>query len=301
MRAWGREHGLAFWESVSRLGRFWVATLLNVLVFGVSLSLPAAFLVVLKNVEQLSPGSSAEPQLTVFLQPTATPSETGSIATRLRAHPAAARVEFVPKDKALEGLKDSAGLTGVLEELGSNPLPDSFVVSGRQGNLSGLEALKAESARWPGVEHVQLDSLWARQLDAIVRTGRILAGIVALILGVALLAVTFNTTRLQILGRREEIEVSKLIGATNAFIRRPFLYSGTLQGLLGALLCVALVRGTCEMLQTQLGAALTLVAPAGSISTLSWLESLIVIAVSAAIGWSAAWLSVAFFLRRLDP
>ena len=140
---------------------------------------------------------------------------------------------LVAKDRALAELKKSSGLADVIEGLPQNPLPDAFVIEATDTSPAALEALRDEIRQWPRVAHVQLDAQWARRLDAGLRFARVVAAVLGTLLGIALVAVTFNTIRLQVLTRREEIEVIKLIGATDAFIQRPFLYFGALQGLAG--------------------------------------------------------------------
>ncbi|MGE0653447.1 MAG: cell division protein FtsX, partial [Alphaproteobacteria bacterium] len=133
------------------------------------------------------------------------------------------------------------------------------------------------------------------------RLGKAFVGMLGVILGVALVAVTFNTIRLQILARQEEIEVSKLIGATNAFIRRPFLYFGVLQGVLGALFAWGLVAVALGILEREIGIAMTLVSDTGELQGLAFIELISVTAVAALLGWLGAWISVGLHLRRLDP
>ncbi len=301
MKAWLREHLLALLDSAGRMVRHSPATVLNVLVIGLALSLPAGLFVAIKSAALLAPERTPDAQLTVFMATSATDAEVEATAGRLRSHPAVARAEIILKDKALEALRGTAGLGGVVEELGRNPLPDAVVVSARRGALDQLEGLRAEATGWPAVEHVQLDSIWARQLEDAVRAGRRAVALVGVLLAVGLVAVTFNTIRLQVLARREEIEVSKLIGATNAFIRRPFLYFGTLQCLLGALLAWALVWIAARSLESHLGSLLDALGPEHRLPDLTAPEAGLLAMLAAAIGWAGAWMSVSFFLRKLDP
>ena len=301
MRRWIREHVLAVKDALGRLVRHSPATVLNVLVMGFALALPAGLHAVLKNVSELLPRAAPEPQLTLFLRTSAASGEIEAISARLQAHAAVARARFVSKDKALDDLKQSAGLVDVVDELGRNPLPDAFIVSARKDAAAELEGLKKAAEEWPGVEYAQLDSTWARQLGATLLAGRVSAAILAVILAVALLAVTFNTIRLQILGRREEIEVSKLIGATNAYIRRPFLYFGALQSLLGGLFGWGLIALAIRVLEHNLGDAVGLVSPRGGLLGLAPVEVGLLCGGAAVLGWCGAWLSATFFLRRLEP
>ncbi|MBI1395453.1 MAG: FtsX-like permease family protein [Betaproteobacteria bacterium] len=301
MRAWLREQVLAFLDALSRIRRQFLTAILNVLVIGVALSLPVGLYVVLNNVSGLIQRGTTEPQLTLFLDTAATQADTDAIRQRLKESPDVQGFEFVPKDKALAQLQSSSGLADVREELGENPLPDAFIVSGRATRATALEKLRDETAKWPHVELAQLDSVWARQLEAGIRVGKAFVAMLAIVLGVALVAVTFNTIRLQILGRREEIEVSKLIGATNSFIRRPFLYFGALQGVLGALFSWGLVSLALALLERQLGVAISALSDSGQLRGLSGAEVLSVGAVAAGLGWMGAWISVSSHLRRLDP
>jgi cell division transport system permease protein len=301
VKAWLHEHALALLDSAGRMVRHSPATLLNVLVIGLALSLPAGLFVAIKSATLFAPERTPEAQLTVFMTISGTNAQVATIADRLRSHPAVARAEIILKDKALETLRGTAGLAGVVEELGRNPLPDAVVVSARPGALDQLDELRDEVRGWPAVEHVQLDSIWARQLEDAMRAGRRAVALVGVLLAVGLVAVTFNTIRLQVLARREEIEVSKLIGATNAFIRRPFLYFGTLQCLLGALLAWGLVWAATRSLESHLGSLLDALGPERRLPDLSAPEAGLLALLAATIGWAGAWMSVSFFLRKLDP
>jgi cell division transport system permease protein len=149
MKNWLREHGLAMRDALVRLGRHFVATVLNLLVIGIALSLPLALYILLENVSAFSQQAAAEPQLTLFLRNDADQTDAQSMEARLRAHPAVARVQFVTKDRALANLEKSAGLSGVVEELGSNPLPDAFVITGHAEQAEALESLRIEPRNGP--------------------------------------------------------------------------------------------------------------------------------------------------------
>lgn len=288
-------------ESLVRLGRQPFATLLNVVVIGIAMSLPAGFYVGLNNLQAFSRQLSSAPQISIFLALDAGAADVAAIESHLRAEPAVGRHEFIPRDKALERLRRSAGLGDVLEDLGGNPLPDAFVVTARDNDPAALEALRAKAAKWPKVEHVQFDAEWARRLDAALAVGRLLVALLGALLAVALVAVTFNTIRLQILTRRDEIEVSKLIGATNAFIRRPFLYLGTLQGLAGGLAAWGIVTAASLALNLQLAELATLYGTAFDLQTLGARDSALLLLASGLLGWIGSWLSVSRHLWQIEP
>ena len=288
-------------ESLARLLHQPVASTLNVIVIGIALSLPAGFYLGLNNLQTFSRQLSSDPQVSIFMKVDAGNAEVAAVEQRLKANPDIARVEFISRDQALARLKRSASLSDVLANLGRNPLPDAFVVTARSNDPATLEALHDQAVKLPKVEHVQLDAEWARRLDAALNVGRALVTLLAVLLAVALVAVTFNTIRLQILTRRDEIEVSKLIGATNPFIRRPFLYFGALQGLAGGLAAWAIVAVGVLVLNIQLADLSGLY---GALFKLEWPgtgDTLTLLAFSALLGWLGAWLSVSRHLWLVEP
>ncbi len=288
-------------ESLVRLARQPFATGLNVIVIGIALSLPVGFYLGIDNLQAFSRQLSSDPQVSIFMAMDASQADVSAVERRLRAHPEVGRVDFIAREQALARLKRSAGLADVLADLERNPLPDAFVVTARSNDPVTLEVLREQAARWPKVEHVQLDAEWARRLDAALAVGRLLVTLLAALLALALVAVTFNTIRLQILTRRDEIEVSKLIGATNPFIRRPFLYLGALQGLAGGCAAWAVVTLAVVVLNVQLSELGTLYGTAFNLQSLDAADSAILLAFSAALGWLGAWLSVSRHLWQIEP
>lgn len=288
-------------ESLARLARQPIASALNVVVIGIALSLPAGFYLGLNNLQTFSRQLSSDPQVSIFMAIDASAADVAAVEQRLKSNSDIGRVEFIGRDQALARLKRSAGLADVLANLGRNPLPDAFVVTARSNDPATLEALHDLARKWPKVEHVQLDAEWARRLDAALNVGRMLVTLLAVLLAVALVAVTFNTIRLQILTRRDEIEVSKLIGATNPFIRRPFLYFGALQGLAGGFAAWAIVALAVLVLNIQLA---DLTGLYGSTFKLEWPslgDTMILLAFAAVLGWLGAWLSVSRHLWLIEP
>ncbi|MGH8767388.1 MAG: permease-like cell division protein FtsX [Burkholderiales bacterium] len=288
-------------ESLVRLARQPFATGLNVIVIGIALSLPVGFYLGIDNLQAFSRQLSSDPQLSIFMAMDAGQGDVSAVERRLRAHPEVARVDFIAREQALAKLKRSAGLADVLADLEGNPLPDAFVVTARSNDPATLEALRDQAGRWPKVEHVQLDAEWARRLDAALEVGRLLVTLLAALLALALVAVTFNTIRLQILTRRDEIEVSKLIGATNPFIRRPFLYLGALQGLAGGCAAWAIVTLAVIVLNVQLAELATLYGTAFKLQPLDAADSAGLLVFSAALGWLGAWLSASRHLWQIEP
>ncbi len=301
MKSWLTQHIQVLFFTLRRQFANFGAGLLNILVIGIALSLPTGAYVLLQNVQDLAARVIGTPQISIFMDMDSSKDDIARIEQQLKQHDAEIdHTEFVARERALELLKHTTGLTDVIGGLAQNPLPDAFVVYPKQSGPQSLEALRNEFSQWPKVEHVQLDSAWARKLEALLKFGKTAILILALLLSFALVAVTFNTIRLQILTQRDEIEVSKLIGATNSFIRRPFLYFGTMQGLLGGVAAWAIVTASVLVLNGSLFDVTQQYASGFVLQPLSAQDGLSLLIFSAYLGWIGAWLSVAQHLWRLD-
>ena len=301
MKAWFWHHVDTFFTTLARFARAPFATLFNVGVIGIALALPAGLYVALANLQGYAQALASDPQLSVFLALDAGGADAEKIETRLRQHPDVRELRYVSREQALKELKASTGLADVVDSLSQNPLPDAFVVKARDATHQALEKLRDELSRWPKVSHVQLDAAWARRLEAGVKLARLAVWMLATLFAFALVAVTFNTIRLQILTRREEIEVAKLIGATDSFIRRPFLYFGALQGLAGGLAAWAIIWAGLQLLTGGLAELSELYATRIELRHLTAEDSASLLVFSAWLGWFGAWLSVNQHLAQIDP
>ena len=301
MRAWLWHQLDSLVTTLARFGRAPIVMLLNIGVIGIALALPVGLYVTLDNLRGVVHTLASDPQLSVFLAPDAGSADAAKIEARLKQHAAVRDVRYVPRDLALKELKASTGLADVVDSLPSNPLPDAFVVQPRGAAPEALERLRDEVSGWPKVTHVQLDAAWARRLEAGLKVARLVVWLLATLFAFALVAVTFNTIRLQILTRREEIEVSKLIGATDSFIRRPFLYFGALQGLAGGVAAWAIIWAGLQLLNHGLADLSRLYATQIELRHLSLEDSASLLLFSAGLGWFGAWLSVDQHLARIEP
>jgi len=301
VRSWLRQHRRALIAAIGKLAAQKASGVVSALVIGVALSLPAGGYALLEGLSSLASGVALEPQISVYLKPGSTKDDAHALAARLKADARIGRVRFVPRDEALKELKATEGLADVVDALDHNPLPDAFVVLARDSSPVTLAALAAELRRAPSVAHVQADAVWARRLASLARLGRLAVLLLAALLAFGLVAVTFNTIRLQILTQRDEIEVSKLIGATDAFIRRPFLYLGLLQGLAGGALALGIVWLGLYLLN---GEVRTLAQTYGSSFRFDFLargDSSAVLLFAGALGWLGASLSVSRYLLEIQP
>lgn len=298
MSAWTAQHLAALRDALRRLAAAPLNTALSLLVIGIALTLPSAGWVALENLRMVAGGSSNSQQISIFLTLDAGKRDVGEIETRLRAA-GAGTWHFVAKEDALKRLQATEGMAEIVASLPRNPLPDAFVVEPGDLRPDALEALAKTFAGWPKVAHVQLDSAWIKRFDAFLRIARLAMTMLAGLFAAALVAVTFNTIRLQILAQAAEIEVARLIGATDAFIRRPFQYFGALEGALGGLLAAALVAVGQRLLAAPVAELAALYGGSFALRGLSLGETALLAAAGAALGWLGAQISVAIHLRRI--
>lgn len=297
MKGWLHQHRNAIRLAIRRLAAAPLNTLLSFLAIGVALSLPAAGQMLLANLQRLSETSTVLPQISIFMAVDAEPQASREIADRLKQFGGIRHVEFVPREKTLARLKSGDGLQSVIDALPGNPFPDAFILTPSDTTPATLEKLASEFRRWPHVEHVQLDSAWVERLAALLRLFRIGQILLAALFGLGLIALIFNVIRLQILVSRAEIEVSQLLGATDRFVRRPFLYFGTLLGLGSGLTAVLLVLAATLWLRAPLAELAQLYGMTLILQPLSGTDTLTLLGSAAALGWSGAALSLHQFLR----
>lgn len=288
MSAWIYQHVHALRAAARKL------SLPNALVIGIALSLPAAGYALLESLRPAGARLALEARISVFLAPQARRADAEALGARLRADRRIESVRFVPREEALKEMSSVQGLSEVIGALGRNPLPDAFVVTSSQ-DIAG------ELAKLPGVAEVQADAVWARRLAAAGAIAQIGIVVLAALLSAALVAVTFNTIRLQILTQRDEIEVSKLLGATDSFIGRPFYYLGLLQGALGGALALLIVGAALAMLNREVQALAESYGSNFRFAFLPVAEALAVVGGAAALGWVGAQLSVRRHLRAIEP
>lgn len=296
MRTWLRQHRQALASAARRLGR--AGGLLGALVIGVALALPAGGYALLEGLRSVSARLALEPQVSVFLRPEAKRTDADALAAALRADPRVAKLRFVPREEALKELSAVQGMPELIAALGRNPLPDAFVVQLKDG---ALDAFADEAAKLPAVGQVQADTAWARRLAALAGIARLALWLLAGLLGAGLIAITFNSIGLQILTRRDEIEVLKLIGATDAFIQRPFYYLGLLQGLAGGLVALAIVAGGLALLNAQVRPLAESYGSGFRFTPLAWPDAVSFLCFAGLVGWLGAYLSVRRRLKEIEP
>lgn len=304
---WLRQHWFAFADAFRHLMRSPGNFLLNVLVVSIALALPFAGLSALENVRPLSEQISVEPEISIFMKMDASRETSQALSKNIQQildkTNTVGKVEFIPREKAFDNLKSKTGLADVLATLGTNPLPDSFVLrlpgfenamdAGRVDDIANQ--LKTQA----GVDTVQIDSAWVKRLAALLRILRLVLLFLGMTLGAVVVAVVFNTIRLQVMTQREEIEVSRLLGATNSFIHRPFYYTGALLGLCAGVVALGLVIAAQQPLNTAILDFAHLYASEFQLALPSGMAIFLLLAVSALLGLFGAMLSVRRHLARM--
>jgi cell division transport system permease protein len=303
MSPWVRQHRFALGAALSTVRKAPGSFLFNVLVVAFALMLPLAGITLLDNVRPLSQQLSVDPEISVFMKLEATREEATALQPRIRAIAATggkADVDFVPREEALASMKDKSGLGDVIDTLGENPLPDSYKMTLDGSGAAGqVDAITEQLRALPGVDVVQVDSAWVKRLAAMLAILRLALLLLAATLGVVVIAVVFNTIRLQVLTQKEEIAVSKLLGATDNFIHRPFYYTGALLGLCAGAVALGAVMLALNPLNAVIADFARLYASEFQLVPLGALETAGVLAISAGLGLIGAMLSVQRHLARV--
>jgi cell division transport system permease protein len=303
MRGYLTHHAQSLVGSIGRLVRAPFATALTVLVIGLALALPLALGVLVSNAMSATGGFTGAVDVSVYFKPGVALGRVQQLAGSARARAGVAAVEVISSDAALKEFQQYSGFGTALQALGANPLPNVLHVrpAATASTPADLDALKHDLSAWPEVDLVQVDAQWVLRFNAILALLRRVLGIAALFLGAGVLAVIGNTIRLEIQGRRPEIEVVRLVGGSTGFIRRPFLYTGMLYGLGGAVLAWGTVETAVLVLQEPMTALARLYGSSYTLSGPGLLQIGVVFAAGLGLGWLGAWLSAARHLRGIAP
>ena len=268
-----------------------------------ALALPAGLRLFVSNAQSATGNFASAVDLSVFFKTEVPLAKAQQLAQAARQRPDVASVTLIPADKGLEDFRTYSGFGDALTALKDNPLPHVLHVRPRSeaSSAAALESLRRYFAAWPEVELVQVDSEWVLRFNAILEVLRRLLAIAAVLLGLGVLAIIGNTIRLEIQARRAEIEVTKLVGGSNAYVRRPFLYTGVLYGLSGALLAWGIVALGVLVLGDAVGNLARLYGSRYVLQGLTREDIGILLGAGAVLGWLGAWISAARHLRRIEP
>ena len=301
--SWLDSHVQAMRLNLLKFKRAPISSFLTSLVIAIALALPTVLLILVGNAQKISSRWDLTNSLTLYLHIEQSDAQSVALLRELNQHAAIASTQLISRDQALATFRELSGFADVLDTLGSNPLPAAIVIQPKAGYASAkkLQALSEQLQSHPAVDSVQLDQQWIERLNAMLMLVFRCTLSAAFLLAIAVLLVIGNTIRLEIYSRREEIVVVKLMGATNAFVRRPFLYGGFIYGLLGGLLGVLLVTLVLVFLSAPSALLADLYDSTLDIAALDPLILLKQMGVSVLLGLIGARLSVGRHLREIEP
>ena len=276
---------------------------MTAMVIAIALALPAGLQIMLDNGKQLSQSWDGASKISLFLKIDISENKTNQLADQIRQNLAVETVTTIHPKQALVDFNRSSGFSGAIAELDSNPLPATLIIQPADGysDPASSEQLLKQFEQLKEVEQAKLDLDWVKRLFAIINLAEKLAAALGLALGIAVLLIVGNTIRLSVQNRREEIEVIKLIGATDAFIRRPFLYTGFWYGLFAGLLCWIILEASLFWLQNPVAELASTYQSQFEVNGLTLIQSLQLISISCGLGLLGSWLSVGRHIRQIEP
>jgi len=302
-RIWLTRHLQVALSSLGRIVRTPFASLMTMAVIGIALALPSALHLVLHNVQTLSGSWDGAATISVYMKATVTDEETAELANKLSLDNRVSAASVIARHQALEEFRQLSGFSEILNTLEENPLPAVVVVkpNENQSNPQQAQALADKLGSMDGVEFAQLDLQWVTRFHAIAKIAERVVWVVASLLGLAVILVIVNTIRLEIQNRHAEIEISKLIGATDSFIRRPFLYSGFWYGLFGSLISWLLVTLSLWLLDAPVARLAGLYQSKFELSGMELSTLSLLLACGTALGLAGSWIAVGRHLNSIEP
>jgi cell division transport system permease protein len=303
INTWLARHAQTLLGSLGRIVQHPLATLMTMAVIAVALALPLFLDVFLQNLRTATSDWNQAFDISVYLDKQVPTARTQALAKEFRGRPDVANVRVITADEALTQFKAGSGFGHALDALTDNPLPDTLVVTPAlaASTPEGTDALKRVLAASAGVQTVQIDTDWVKRLIALLDIMRRIVQLTGGLLALSVMLVIGNTIRLDILNRRAEIEVMKLVGATDGFARRPFLYSGVWYGLGGGVLALLLVALAVALLAQPVARLAALYGSQFRLRGLGFGVSVTILMVSVALGWVGSWLAATRHIRQIEP
>lgn len=297
---WRLHHVQMFFDSFKRLLQTPIASLVMLLVIAIAIALPAGLYLFLSNAQLISSKWDGTASISLYLRSQVTPNSAKSIIIELNKNSQIESTQYISKEDALKEFKQYSGFGEALNYLEGNPLPSLILVKPRHLNLDKQEELLNQLKKMPEVEEASLDLAWVKRLYYIMQIANRLILVLGILLSLAVLLIVGNTIRLAIDNRRQEIVVIKLVGATNAFVRRPFLYTGFWYGFGGGILAWALLSIALFWLKAPVAFLATSYASDFSIMGLNLKFSIFLILLTAFLGWLGAWLAVGNHIKQIE-
>lgn len=296
MNNWLNQHIQAMTLVLGRMRLNKLSTFMISLVIAVALCVPGLFYLGVDHLSKFTNHMQDETEISLFLKLDADKDAISEINGVLAKNEAIKQFHLVTRAQAWQELKSKTDVNSEaatnMTELEKNPLPDAFFIQAKSTEPEALESLKLELQQIPGVEHVLLNTDWAKRLSALLTLGKKIILFVTALLAIALLVIIGNTIRMQILTQKDEVVVSKLIGATNSFIRIPFLYSGVMYGLFGGLLAIVILTTLVKLFNLSVQDLSSLYNSDFSLPLLNTQLYISIIGFAIFIGWLGSYLAV---------
>lgn len=303
VKTWLLQHLQAAVYSFGLLSRNPVGSIMTVAVIGIALALPAGFYLILDNAQRVTSGWDASPEIAVYLRLDVEPGQARTLADDLGADEAIRRVDYISREQALAEFRQRSGFADAIDALADNPLPALLLVHpvGQARDAAAFEALRERLAAMPEVEQAAFDRQWLQRLQAILDTIQRGVMVLSIVLGMGVLLIIGNTIRLGIFNRRSEIEITKLFGATDAFIQRPFLYTGFWYGLLGAVFAAILITGAVLFLSGPVRELAALYTSDYRLQGASLIQLAALFGSGVGLGLAGSWIAVQRHIKAIEP
>lgn len=303
LRAYFTRHAQNLLSALGRLVKQPVGSLLTVTVIGIALCLPTGLHLLVVNGKAVTHSWDSAVDLSVYLKPGQPAGTAQRIAGELRSRADIERVDLIPAEQALAEFRELSGFGQALDALVENPIPDLLVIRPAASGVgaAAIRQLEAELSARAEIDLVQVDTAWVERFHALLDILRRAVLLAAGVLAVGVLVIVGNTIRLDIQNRKNEIEVCKLIGASDAFIRRPFLYSGIWYGLGGAMMALVVVNATMLALKGPIRQVAGLYGSNFELIGLGPGPAMAVLACGAGLGWLGSWLAATRHMRLIEP
>jgi cell division transport system permease protein len=303
IEAYFARHAQTLVGSLGRIVNQPFATLMTMGVVAVALALPLLLSLFLSNLSAATGNWNDAFDLSVYMNKKASAARAASVAKQLRQRGDVATVRVITADQALAQFRNDSGFGKALDALSDNPLPDTLIVTPTlpASTPQGTDALKQAIATIADVQAVQLDTEWVKRLHAMLDILRRVVLLTAVLLGAGVVLIVGNTIRLDILNRRQEIEVMKLVGASDGFARRPFLYSGIWYGLGGGLIALILVAVAAVILARPVDSLAKLYGSQFRLRGLGFTTAAGVLALAVGLAWLGSWLAATQHIRNIEP
>lgn len=303
LHAYVLNHAHGLFSSLGRLTRSPFTTGMTILVLSIAIALAGSFYIVVSNIQQLTGNLESSNQMSLFLKEHVTESAAQKLSEQLGQNPKVETVKFISRQQAMEEFKAHSGFSDALNALSTNPLPNVIQLLPKntlQDNES-IQQLMVEFKQLPNVDFVQVDMQWVARVQALMLMVSRSVTVVSVLLGIAVTFITGNTIRLELQNRQDEVYISKLVGATNAFIQRPFLYTGFWLGLIAGFLAWIVVTLMLLMLKSPVERLSSLYNSEFELLFLGFGEFLILLMLSSVLAVLGAWVVLNYQLRQIKP